>query len=231
MILEEIKPSAPPRELLAADATGPLISLADHPVWQSALSGEMDKDRLGRLILSLYPVVAGPGRYLFSAKVSQISPEDGAELFRQLYQADQNDAANSDQGWRLVGGALGIAETTFDQISAHPSAEASDLLEVLRGHSLRSAPATAVAVAWALERQLPALWGQLADALHNHYGIAEESLIHLRYQATRAEAVENWIEHLLQHYFDDATPYDIFEARRAMWEALWAWTALTESVT
>lgn len=230
MILEEILPSAPARELLNGDAKGPLIALADHPVWRAALGGEMGKDRLRRLILAIYPVMAGPGRYLFSAKVSQISPADGAELFRQLHQADQEPAADADAGWRAVGHALGLGDADFDRVTADPPAAAADLLETLRGHSLRSAPAVSVAVAWAIERQLPRLWGALADSLAANYDVPEKSLAHLRYHAERAAEVEDWIEHLLQAYLDQAEPFEVFEARRAVWEVVWAWTALSESV-
>lgn len=230
MILDQIQLSATPRELLNSDAGGPLVTLADHPVWRSALGGEMDKDRLDRLVLSIYPVVAGPGRFLFSAKVSQISPQDGEQLFRQLYDADQDPAADADAGWRRVGHALGLTDADFDRVAAAPPEEAADLLETLRGHSLRSPSAVAVAVAWAIERQLPRLWGALADSLAEHYGVAEESLGHLRYHAGRAAEVEAWVEHLLNRYVDDAAPYEVFEARRAAWEAVWAWTALSESV-
>ena len=230
MILADIKPTADPRELLAIDAERPLVDLASHPVWQSALSGEMDKERLKKLILLIYPVVAGPGRYLFAAKVSQISAEDGAELFRQLYEAEQNPQANSDSGWRAVGAALGIEDDRFTAVADTPSAEAADFLATVRRHSLRSAPSSAAAVAWAIERQLPGLWQDLADSLAKNYQVSEEALIHLRYQASRRDDVDRWVEQLLRRYYDGAESYAVFEARRALWEAVWAWTALTESL-
>ncbi len=230
MMLDEILASAPARELFESDAAGPLITLADHPVWRAALAGDMDRDRLGRLILAIYPVLAGPGRYLFSAKVSRISPEDGAELFRQLHEADQDPAADADAGWRRVGRALGLAEADFDRAASQPSEAAADLADTLRGHGLRSAPAVSVAVAWAIERQLPRLWGALADSLAANYEVSEDSLGHLRYHAGRAAEVEGWIEHLLRAYVENADAYEVFEARRAVWEVVWSWTALSESV-
>lgn len=230
MILDEIQPTATARNLLAIDAERPLVNLAAHPVWQAALSGEMSRERLARLVLLIYPIVAGPGRYLFSAKVSQISAEDGAQLFRQLYEAEKNPQADADAGWRAVGGALGVADEKFDAISQDLSPEAADFLAIMRQHSLRSAPSAAAAVAWAVERQLPGLWGGLADSLASHYDVPEDALSHLRYHAAREKEVEGWIDHLLERYFDEAEPYDVFEARRALWEAVWAWTALTESL-
>lgn len=230
MILNEIQPTAAARELLAVDSERPLVDLAAHPVWQAALSGEMSRERLGRLVVLIYPVVAGPGRYLFSAKVSQISAEDGAHLFRQLYEAEKNPEADADAGWRAVGQALGVTDEKFDAVSQDLSPEVADFLAIMRQHSLRSAPSAAAAVAWAIERQLPPLWGRLADSLASHYDVPEEALGHLRYHAARHEEVESWIEHLLERYFDNADPYAVFEARRALWEAVWAWTALTESL-
>lgn len=230
MIPDEIRATASPRALLAVDAERPLVDLAGHPVWQAVFSGEMGRDRVARLVLLIYPVLAGPGRYLFSAKVSQISPEDGAELFRQLYDAEQNPVADADSGWRAVGRALGVTDEDFDRAAATPTPEAADFLAALRQHGLKSAPSAAAAVAWAVERQLPRLWGRLADSLAAHYGVAEGSLTHLRYQASRADAVEAWIDRLLERYYDTADAYEVFEARRALWEAVWAWTALTESV-
>lgn len=230
MALNQIQASGTPRDLLAVDAERPLVDLAAHSVWRSVLSGEMSRDRVARLLLLIYPVVAGPGRYLFSAKVSQISPDDGAQLFRQLFEAEQNAEADADAGWRAVGQALGLDTQDFDDVSRKLSAEAADFLAIIRQHSLRSSPSAAAAVAWAIERQLPRLWGGLADSLATNYDAPEASLAHLRYHAARADEVENWIEHLLQRYFDTADSYAVFEARRALWEAVWAWTALTESL-
>ena len=42
--------------------------------------------------------------------------------------------------------------------------------------------------------------------------------------------IEKWVKHLVDKYVAGAEPYTMFEARRAAREALWAWTALTESV-
>ena len=108
MTLDTIQATGSPRELLAVDAERPLVNLAAHPVWQEALLGQMSRERVARLVLMIYPIVAGPGRYLFSAKVSQITPDDGAQLFRQLYEAEQNPVADADVGWRSVGVALGL---------------------------------------------------------------------------------------------------------------------------
>ncbi|MDC0033134.1 hypothetical protein OAJ57_01055 [Alphaproteobacteria bacterium] len=230
MIINEIQATASPRDLLVVDAERPLVDLANHELWQTALSGEMSRDCVARLLLLLYPVVAGPGRYLFSAKLSQISPEDGAQLFRQLYEAEQNPVADADVGWRAVGMALGVAEYKFDEVSKNLHPAAADFLAIMRQHSLRSSPSAAATVAWAIERQLPRLWGGFADSLAANYDVPEDSLAHLRYHAARSEEVEGWIEQLLQRYFDTAETYAVFEARRALWEAVWAWTALIESL-
>ncbi len=230
MVLEEIKPTASPRDLLEIDSEQPLFRLENHPIWKMALSGEMSREQMSQLILLIYPVFAGPGRYLFSAKLSQISAEDGAMMFRQLYEANKTKEADADAGWRRVGLALDLKEKEFDTRAANPSPEAYDLLTIIRQHSLRSSPSSAAAVAWATEHQLPGLIGKLADSLSRNYSLDEGELVHLHYQKSRAEEVNQWVEHLLSRYFDTATPYEIYEARRASWEVIWGWTALIESL-
>jgi len=171
--------------------------------------------------------VAGPGRYAFAAKVSQIDAQDGKELFLQLHEALKNPAADADAGWRKVLLALGATER---ELAAEPSAEAADLVDVLRSHGLRSGPVHAAVIAYMLEQHLPALWGRLADALQKHYGVKAGALEHLRFEAGRAAKVGQWVGHLVDKYVAGAEPYTVFEARRAAREALWAWTALTESI-
>jgi hypothetical protein len=56
------------------------------------------------------------------------------------------------------------------------------------------------------------------------------ALEHLRFEAGRAAKVEKWVEHLVEKYVAHADPYAMFEARRSAREAIWAWTALTETI-
>jgi pyrroloquinoline quinone (PQQ) biosynthesis protein C len=222
----DIQASATPRELLALDAEKSENRIAEHPVWKALLAGELPKARVKELLLAFYPVVAGPGRYAFAAKVSQIDAQDGKELFLQLHEALKNPAADADAGWKKLLLALGA---TPRELEAEPSAEAADLVDVLREHGLRSGPVHAAVIAYMLERHLPHLWGKLADALQKHYGVKAAALVHLRFEAGRAPKVDNWVEHLVDKYVAGTEPYAMFEARRAAREALWAWTALTES--
>lgn len=224
-----IRASAPPQELLAIDAAQPYMRLADHPFWRSILTGETPNAGVRDLVLRLYPAVAGPGRYAFSAKVSRISADDGAELFKQLHEAQRSAEANADQGWRKLAHALDIDDAALDGAAANPSPEAADLVAMVREHSLRSSAAEAVAIAWAIERQLPALWGAFADSLAKHYGVPEEALGHLRHEAARADEVAAWIDGLIERYLYPADAYTVFEARRAAREVVWCWTALIES--
>ncbi|HBU77892.1 MAG TPA: hypothetical protein DEF18_07290, partial [Muricauda sp.] len=126
MVLEEVKSTASPRELLSLDFERPLFRLKNHSIWKMALTGEMSREKVAQLILLIYPVFAGPGRYLFSAKLSQISSEDGAMMFRQLYEANKKKEADADAGWRRVGLALDLKEQDFDITADKPSAEACD---------------------------------------------------------------------------------------------------------
>ena len=223
----DVQESASPRELLALDSEKNENQIAQHPIWRSALDGSMPKGRLKKLLLAFYPVVAGPGRYAFAAKVSQIDPQDGKQLFLQIHESLKNPVADADAGWKKVLLALGA---TPRELEAEPSAEAADLVDVLREHGLRSGPVHAAVIAFMLERHLPDLWGRLADSLQKHYGAKAAVLQHLRFEAGRAEKLEAWVNHLVDKYVVNADAYVMFEARRSAREALWAWTALTETV-
>jgi len=223
----DVQASASPRELLALDSEKNENRIAEHPIWRSALDGSMPKARLKKLLLAFYPVVAGPGRYAFAAKVSQIDPQDGKQLFLQIHESLKNPVADADAGWKKVLIALGA---TPRELEAEPSAEAADLVDVLREHGLRSGPVHAAVIAFMLERHLPDLWGRLADSLQMHYGVKAAVLQHLRFEAGRAEKLEAWVKHLVDKYVVNADAYVMFEARRSAREALWAWTALTETV-
>jgi pyrroloquinoline quinone (PQQ) biosynthesis protein C len=222
----DIQASASPTELLVLDSQKLENRVLEHPVWKTALDGTLPKARLKKLLLAFYPVVAGPGRYAFAAKVSQIDAQDGKELFLQLHEALKNPAADADAGWRKVLLALGATQR---ELEAEPPAEAADLVDVLREHGLRSGPVHAAVIAYMLEQHLPRLWGKLADSLHKHYGVKAGALEHLRHEAARAAKLEKWVRHLVDKYVASAEPYTMFEARRAAREALWAWTALTET--
>lgn len=223
----DVQASATPRELLILDSEKKENQVIEHPVWRAALDGSMQKARLKRLLLAFYPVFAGPGRYAFAAKVSQIDPQDGKQLFLQIHESLKNPAADADAGWKKVLAALGA---TSRELESAPSAEAADLVDVLREHGLRSSPVHAAVIAHMLERHLPRLWGRLADSLQKHYGVKAAALQHLRFEAGRAGKVEAWVEHLVGKYVANADPCAMFEARRSAREALWAWTALTETV-
>jgi hypothetical protein len=223
----EVKASASSAELLSIDTRKVENQLLEHPVWKAALSGELSKAELKKLLLAFYPVVAGPGRYAFAAKLSQIDPQDGKELFLQIHETLKNPAADADAGWKKVLLALGA---TQKELGAEPSAEAADLVDVLREHGLRSGPVHASVIAYMLEQHLPRLWGALADSLQKNYGVKAAALEHLRFEAGRAAKVDKWVAHLVGKYVDNADPYTMFEARRAAREALWAWTVLSETV-
>ncbi|MSQ69817.1 MAG: hypothetical protein EXR27_00830 [Betaproteobacteria bacterium] len=219
-----------PRELLAGDARQPENRIFEHPVWHAALSGEMPKAKLRKLLLAFYPALAGGGRYAFAAKVSQLSPADGKELFLQLYDTLKKPEADADEGWKKVLRALGVSEPECSLALASPSAEAEDLVEVIRGHGLRSSAVEASVIAFMLERHLPQLWGQLADSLKKNYGVKAEALTYLRYEASRGDKVQKWVKHLVDAYVVPAGPMEVFAGRRAGREAVWAWTVLSESV-
>ena len=137
--------------------------------------------------------------------------------------------SDADVGWRRMAEALGIAGDDLAVALEDPSPEARDLVDTVRLHGEQSGAAQAAGVAWVLERQLPTLMGALADALRDHYGVAEDALSYLRAEAARADEVQIWVAHLIDKYFMTADAYTVYEARRAMREAGWAWTALSEA--
>lgn len=220
----DVQASASPMELLELDSGKPENRILEFPVWSAALDGTLPKARLKKLLLAFYPVFAGPGRYSFAAKISQIDAEDGKQLFLQIHEALKNPVADADAGWRKLLLALGATQRELD---AEPSAEAADLVDVLREHGLRSGPVHAAVIAHMLEQHLPTLWGKLAESLSRNYGVKSE---YLRYEAARAAQTKKWVAHLVEKYVANADPYTMFEARRAAREAIWAWTALTETV-
>ena len=227
--VETIVASATPAELLREDETAPNMRLADHPVWRSALAGELAADRLRDLVTRVYPVIGGPGRYAFIAKIGVIDREDGTRLFDRLYHVTHDANSDADAGWGRLAEALGASAAKLAAVLDDPSPEARDLVDTIRLHGEQSGAAQAVGVAWVLERQLPTLMGALADALRDHYGIAEDALTYLRAEAARAGEVETWVTHLIDKYFMTADAFTVYEARRAMREAGWGWTALTEA--
>jgi pyrroloquinoline quinone (PQQ) biosynthesis protein C len=227
--VETIVASATPAELLREDETAPNMRLADHPVWRSALAGELAADRLRDLVTRVYPVIGGPGRYAFIAKIGVIDREDGARLFDRLYHVTHDANSDADAGWGRLAEALGASAAKLAAVLDDPSPEARDLVDTIRLHGEQSGAAQAAGVAWVLERQLPTLMGALADALRDHYGIAEDALTYLRAEAARAGEVETWVTHLIDKYFMTADAFTVYEARRAMREAGWGWTALTEA--
>lgn len=220
----DVQASAAPMELLELDAAKPENRILEHPTWKAALDGSMPKAQVKKLLLAFYPAFAGPGRYAFAAKISQIDAEDGKQLFLQIHEALKNSAADADAGWKKLLAALGATQR---ELAAEPSAEAADLVDVLREHGLRSGPVHAAVIAYMLEQHLPSLWGKLAESLSRNYGVKSE---YLRYEAGRAAQTKKWVAHLVEKYVANADPYTMFEARRAAREAIWAWTALTETV-
>lgn len=220
----DVQASASPMELLELDSAKPENRILEHPTWKAALDGSLSKAQLKKLLLAFYPVFAGRGRYAFAAKISQIDAQDGKDLFLQIHEALKNPVADADAGWKKLMLALGATQRELD---AGPSAEAADLVDVMHEHGLRSGPVHAAVIAHMLEQHLPTLWARLAESLSKHYGVKSE---HLRYEASRTPQVKKWVAHLVEKYVANADPYTMFEARRAAREAIWAWTALTETV-
>src|SRR5262245_15546538 len=83
----EMIASGSTRELLALDAADPTVRLDRHPLWIAVAEGTFPAGRLAELVLTFYPSLGGTARYLFSSKVSTLSPDDGQAVYRQLHDA------------------------------------------------------------------------------------------------------------------------------------------------
>jgi hypothetical protein len=215
--------TAPALELLALDGADPVVRLDRHSRWEAVLDGGLAADRLPDLVVTFYPSLAGTARYLFSSKVSTLALEDGKAVFRELYAALTVQDADADRGWRQLALAAGATPAQLDDVLAAPPPEVVDYVALARGFGHRSAH-EAVGAAWGVERQLPDLWGRVADALARHYQVPEVALRYLRYQGTVAGDVERRITDLAARYLDD--PWKVFEARRAARECVWAWKSI-----
>ncbi|MFN0302863.1 MAG: hypothetical protein ACKVQU_21215 [Burkholderiales bacterium] len=226
----DIQASGSPLALLSDDARRPENRILEHPIWKVAFDGTLPKAKLKRILLAILPAVAGPGRYAFAAKVSQIDPQDGKALFLQLHESLKDPAANADEGWKGVLIGLGSSEREIRSALANPSAEADDLVDVIRTHGLSSSAVEASVIAYMLERHLPRLCGKLATSLAKHYGVAKASLAFLHHEADRGDDIDHWVDHLVDKYVATAEPYAVYQGRRAGREAVWAWTVLVESV-
>ena len=226
----DIQASGAPLNLLADDARRPENRILEHATWRAVFSGTLPKPKLKALLLAILPAVAGPGRYAFAAKVSQIDPQDGKALFLQLHDSLKDPAANADAGWRSALMGLGASDRDVRAALANPSAEAADLVHIIRSHGLGSSAVEASIIAFMLERHLPRLWGKLATSLEKHYGVAKTALAFLHFEARRGDDIDHWVDHLVDKYVATAEPYAVFAGRRAGREAVWAWTVLVESV-
>jgi hypothetical protein len=222
-----IRASAPASELMALDDAEPWADLRHHPVIASVRDGSAPLQLVRDLVAALYPLFTGRARYLLAAKVSFLDLEDGKSVFEDLYRSLTIADADADLGFETLAGALGFSGDDIASRRARPSAIASDLVAVVRQHGHRSAH-EGIGTALVLDRGLPRLFGDLADALAAHYSIPEEALAHLRYRAAEAGAAGERVASLAARYL--AGPYEVFEARRAAREVEWCLTALVDEV-
>lgn len=212
-------------ELLALDDAEAWADPGRHPAWTAVTTGQASPQTARALVLALYPVLTGRARYMLAGKVTRLAPDDGKEIFADLHRALTVPDADADAGWAAVAAALGVTASQLEAAASGAPAEASDLVTVAREHGMRSAH-EGVGVAWVLDRRLPLLLGQLADALAGHYGVPEDALRHLRFRATQAGAEADRVARMSSRYLQD--PWQVYEARRAAREVLWALTALLE---
>jgi pyrroloquinoline quinone (PQQ) biosynthesis protein C len=222
-----IMASASPSELLTADDAEPWADLRQHPVISSLREGTAPLQLVRDLVAALYPVFTGRARYILAAKVSFLGLDDGKAVFEDLYRSLTMADADADRGFATLANALGFSAEDVRSLRAHPTATAEDLVAIVQEHGHRSAH-QGVGTALVFDRQLPVLFGDLADALATHYGVPEEALAHLRFRAAEADAASVRVGALAARYLTG--PLEVFEARRAAREVLWDLTALIDTV-
>ncbi len=220
-----ITASAPASELIALDEAEPWADLSRHPVIDCVRKGAAPLQVVRDLVAVLYPVFTGRARYILAAKVSFLALDDGKSVFEELYRSLTVADADADLGLSALANTLGFSGDEVRSLRAHPSPIAEDLVAVVREHGHRSAH-EGIGTALVLDRQLPKLFGDLADALVTHYGVPEEALAHLRYRASEADAARVRVASLAARYLSG--PLEVFEARRAAREVLWDLTALID---
>lgn len=207
-------------ELLASDDGEQFADSLKAKSFQALCDGSASKKEMKALVSALLPVIAGPGRHMFAAKVSLLQHEDGVAIFESMHRTLGNEDIDADFGTAKLAKELDLGKVT-------PTAEAQDLVATVRHYGYRSAH-EGVGVAWALERRWPVLADQLAKALVDHYGVSKGAVRFLTDLADQRLATESRIRSLVERYLVD--PYDVYEARRAAREATWCLTALLESV-
>jgi pyrroloquinoline quinone (PQQ) biosynthesis protein C len=222
-----IRASAAPSELLVEDAAEPWSDLRHHPVISSVCQGTAPAEVVRSLVAALYPLFTGRARYLLAAKVSFLDLEDGKSVFEDLYRSLTIADADADLGFGSLAAALGFSSQEVASLRARPSATAADLVAIVRQHGHRSAH-EGIGTALVLDRGLPGLFGDLADALAAHYSVPEDALAHLRYRAAEAASAGERVSSLARRYLSG--PYEVFEARRAGREVQWCLTALIDEV-
>jgi pyrroloquinoline quinone (PQQ) biosynthesis protein C len=220
-----ITASAPASDLIALDEAEPWADLSRHPVIDCVRKGALPLQVVRDLVAVLYPVFTGRARYILAAKVSFLALDDGKSVFEELYRSLTVADADADVGLSALASALGFSGDEVRSLRAHPSPIAEDLVAVVREHGHRSAH-EGIGTALVLDRQLPKLFGDLADALVTHYGVPEEALAHLRYRAGEADVARVRVASLAARYL--LGPLEVFEARRAAREVLWDLTALID---
>ena len=218
--------SAPVAELLAADNAEPWAESMPAPGYLERAGGQGATTTRTPPRGCALPGVHGAGAYILAAKVSFLDLDDGKTVFEDLYRSLTVADADADRGFASLASALGFTSEEVLSLQARPSAIAEDLVAIVREHGHRSAH-QGVGTALVLDRQLPRLFGAIADALATHYGIPEKSLAHLRYRAAEADAAEARVVALTASYLSG--PFEVFEARRAGREVLWDLTALIDS--
>jgi pyrroloquinoline quinone (PQQ) biosynthesis protein C len=222
-----IRESATASALLAADEAEPWADLCRHPVVSSVREGSAPLPVVRNLVAALYPVFTGRARYLLAAKVSFLDLADGKTVFEDLYRSLTITDADADLGFANLAAALGFSTEQVRSLRTRPPAVAEDLIAIVREHGHRSAH-QGVGTALVLDRQLPRLFGDIADGLVTHYGIPEEAVAHLRYRAAEAGVADARVSALAAKYLSG--PFEVFEARRAAREVLWDLTALIDTV-
>ena len=213
--------------LLKRDAAQPANDFRAPVLWEALLSGAAPREWLRPMARVLFSLVGGTGRNALFSKVSTLHMEHGRMIFQQLYEGLKDSDRDPEKQWRKFAHVVGCIDEELDRALNEQLLEVTGFVNQARWYGHHSAH-EAAGVAYIVETQLPALWGEVGDALRSYYGVPEEGLKFFRLRRGESSARKQFVHQLITTYCENGPQR--YEARRAAREVAWCWHAMSERV-